>query len=121
MKGKELKNIKTPLTLAGKTYMVAFDFNTLVELEDVYEGGLELAMQSLSQPSGNKLRALRAIIYSMIKPSYDSVTVKEIGEKLTSIFTNPDELNEILKVIEKAYTLSMPQAEEVESESVEGE
>lgn len=121
MKGKELKNIKTPLTLAGKTYMVAFDFNTLAELEDVYEGGLELAMQKLSQPNGAKLKALRAIVYSMIKPSCESVTVKEIGENLTSIFTNPEELSEILKAIEKAYALSMPEAEEVESEGVEGE
>ena len=48
MLGKDLKNIKIPLTLCGRTFEISFDFNSMAELEDIYEGGFDTAMKSMA-------------------------------------------------------------------------
>ena len=36
MKARDLKNITVPITLGNDTFRMAFDFNALAELEEVY-------------------------------------------------------------------------------------
>lgn len=89
MLAKDLKNIKIPLILCGRTFDIAFDFNAMAELEDVYEGGFDKAMKSLSEGK-QTLKTIRALIYSAIKPRYEKITLVEVGELLTDSLQNED-------------------------------
>ena len=82
---KQLKTNKvntTTFTLGDKEYEMKFDFNVMCELEEVY-GDISLAMEDLQK---TKVKAIRALIYSIIKIEDDSVTLKGIGAMLDMNF-----------------------------------
>lgn len=110
MKVKDLKNILVPLELGGKTFKIAFDFNCICELDEVY-GDFDKAIKAIDEGKG-RLKAIRALIYSAIKPRYD-ITLIEVGELLTEIMSNTEKAEYLMKQIDKALTLSMPDKEEV--------
>lgn len=118
MLAKDLKNIKIPLILCGRTFDIAFDFNAMAELEDVYEGGFDKAMKSLSEGK-QTLKTIRALIYSAIKPRYEKITLVEVGELLTDSLQNEDKMQYVTETLQKAMTLSMPEVEK--TEGLEGE
>ena len=117
MLGKDLKNIKIPLTLRGRTFEISFDFNSMAESEDIYEGGFDTAMKSMAE--GKKpLKTIRALIYAAIKPRYPKITLMEVGELLTEALQSEEKMEYISETLKKALTLFMPEPEE---EIVQGE
>ncbi len=117
MKAKDLKNILVPLELCEKTFKIAFDFNAMCELDEVY-GDFEKAMKALQEGKG-KLKAMRALIYASIKPRYPQYTLIDIGEMLTEIMSSEEKANYVQDQLEKAMSLALPNQEEQESQ--EGE
>ena len=111
MKAKDLKTILVPLELGGRTFKIAFDFNCMCELDEVY-GDFDKAIKSIDEGKG-RLKAIRALIYSAIKPRYEEVTLLEIGELLTEIMRDTKKAEYIMEQIDKALTLSMPDKEEM--------
>ncbi|URZ06767.1 hypothetical protein [Clostridium felsineum] len=81
VKGKELKTNKKDVPtfiLDGKEYKIVMDFNVLSELEEIY-GNIDKAFDDIQ---ALKIKALRAVIYSIVKAENENVTLKEIGKKL---------------------------------------
>lgn len=111
MKARDLKNILVPLKLGGKEYKIAFDFNALCELEEVY-GDYDQAMKAIGQGK-TSLKLIRALVYSAIKPRHEKVTLLGIGEALTSIMKDEEEANYIMGQLQKAMELSAPNQEDV--------
>lgn len=120
MKGNDLRNIKTPLKLGEKTFMIAFDFNAMAELEEVLDGGFDEAMKNMKE--GKKtLKTLRALVYSSIVTRYN-VTLFEVGEMLTEVLTDTNKMKEVSNTIMKAVQLALPYEEEyVEENKEQGE
>lgn len=111
---KDLKNKKTKLKLGDKEFEIAFDFNAIAELDEVY-GDFEDAMKALNSGKG-RLKAIRALIYSMIKPRYEDVTLLEVGEMLSEIMGGKDKATEVMEQIKTAIELGMPKSEDIEGE-----
>lgn len=111
MKAKDLKNILVPLELGGRTFNIAFDFNCMCELDEVY-GDFDKAIKAIDQGIG-RLKAIRALIYSAIKPRYEDITILEVGELLTDIMKDTKKAEYLMKQIDKALTLAMPDKEEL--------
>lgn len=119
MLGKDFKNIKIPLTLCGRIFEISFDFNSMAELEDIYEGGFDTAMKSMAE--GKKpLKTIRALIYAAIKPRYPKITLMEVGELLTEALQSEEKMEYISETLKKALTLFMPEQNKAEV-SEEGE
>lgn len=118
MLAKDLKNIRIPLILCGKSFDIAFDFNAMAELEDIYEGGFDKAMKSMAEGK-RTLKTIRALIYSSIKPRYPQITLVEVGELLTEALQSEEKMQYISETLQKAMTLAMP--EQDKEESSEGE
>ena len=118
MLAKDLKNIRIPLVLCERTYDIAFDFNAMAELEDVYEGGFDKAMKSMAEGK-RTLKTIRALIYSSIKPRYPKITLVEVGELLTEALQSEEKMQYISETLQKAMTLAMP--EQDKTEDVQGE
>ena len=110
---KDLKNKKTKLKLGDKEFEIAFDFNAIAELDEVY-GDFEDAMKALNSGKG-RLKAIRALTYSMIKPRYD-VTLLEVGEMLSEIMGGQEKATEVMEQIKTAIELGMPKSEDIEGE-----
>ncbi len=109
---KDLKNKKTKLKLGDKEFEIAFDFNAIAELDEVY-GDFEDAMKALNSGKG-RLKAIRALTYSMIKPRYEDITLLEVGEMLSEIMGGKEKATEIMEQIKKAIELGMPKNEDTE-------
>lgn len=114
---KDLKNKKTKLKLGDKEFEIAFDFNAIAELDEVY-GDFEKAVKALNGGKG-KLKAIRALTYSMIKPRYDDITLLEVGEMLSEIMRGEEKATEVMEQIKTAIELGMPKSEG--NEDIEGE
>lgn len=106
---KDLKNKKTKLKLGDKEFEIAFDFNAIAELDEVY-GDFDDAIKALNGGKG-KLKAIRALTYSMIKPRYENITLLEVGEMLSSVMSGKEKAEEVMKQITKAIELGMPEQE----------
>ena len=111
MRAKDLKTILVPLELGGRTFKIAFDFNCMCELDEVY-GDFDIAIKAIDSGKG-RLKAIRALVYSAIKPRYENITMIEVGELLTEIMRDTKKAEYLMKQIDKALTLSMPDKEEV--------
>lgn len=109
---KDLKNKKTKLKLGDKEFEIAFDFNAIAELDEVY-GDFEDAMKALNSGKG-RLKAIRALTYSMIKPRYEDITLLEVGEMLSEIMGGKDKATEVMEQIKTAIELGMPKNEDTE-------
>ena len=110
MRVKDLKSILVPLELGGRNFKIAFDFNAMCELDEVY-GDFEEAIKAVQKGRGS-LKAIRALVYSAIKPRYD-VSLLEVGELLTSILGDEEKANYLMGQINKAVDLAMPPKEEM--------
>ncbi|MDY3373321.1 MAG: hypothetical protein SOX50_08620 [Terrisporobacter othiniensis] len=111
MRAKDLKTILVPLELGERTFKIAFDFNCMCELDEVY-GDFDKAIKAIDEGKG-RLKAIRALIYSAIKPRYEDITLIEVGELLTDIIRNTEKADYLMNQIDKALTLAMPDKEEV--------
>lgn len=111
MRVKDLKNILVPLELGGITFKIAFDFNCMCELDEVY-GDFDTAIKAIDEGKG-RLKAIRALVYSAIKPRYEDITLLEVGELLTDIMKDTEKAEYLMQQIDKALTLAMPDKEEV--------
>lgn len=106
MKARDLKNISVPIELGNRTFRMAFDFNALAELEEVY-GDIDKALRAIKIGKG-RLKAIRALIYAGIKPRH-KVTLTEVGNLLTEIISNEDKANKLMEQIQKAIELAFPE------------
>lgn len=111
---KDLKVKTTKLNLGDKEFDIKFDFNAIAELDEVY-GDFEDAMKAISSGKG-RLKAIRALIYSMIKPRYEDITLLEVGEMLSTIMNGKEEATRIMDQIKEAIETGMPKQEETEGE-----
>lgn len=114
MRAKDLKTILVPLELGDRTFKIAFDFNAMCELDEIY-GDFEKAIGAVQEGKG-RLKAIRALVYSAIRPRYEDITVLEIGELLTTILNDTEKANYLMEQINKAISLAMPSQEETEGE-----
>lgn len=106
VKGNDLKTKKTniqTIEVGGKTYPIVFDFNVLSELEDVY-GDVSNAFEDLEKI---KVKAIRALVYSLVKVEDEDVTLKEVGKML-----NMDFINQFVEKAGIALNNDMPAKEE---------
>lgn len=110
MKAKDLKNILVPLELCGIKFKIAFDFNAICELDEVY-GDFEKAMKAMQEGKG-RLKAMRALIYASIKPRYPQYTLVDIGEMLTEIMSSEEKATYVQEQLGKAMNLALPDKEE---------
>ena len=115
MKARDLKNITVPIRLGNRNFNMAFDFNALAELEEVY-GEIDRALRAIETGKG-RLKAIRALVYAGIKPRHN-VKLMEIGTLLTEIISDEEKATELMEQIEKAIELSMPSAKESEEKEV---
>lgn len=111
MRARDLKTILVPLELSGRTFNIAFDFNCMCELDEVY-GDFDIAIKAIDSGKG-RLKAIRALIYSAIKPRYEDITLLEVGDLLTDVMRDTKKAEYLMQQIDKALTLSMPDKEEV--------
>lgn len=112
MKGKDSKNILAPLTIGGKTFNVSLNFNAMCELEDIY-GDINKIFEAISEGKG-RLKAIRALVYSMISAHYSGYTLKEVGEMLTPIMSDEEGMTSLMEQINKIIELSNPPKEDKE-------
>ena len=117
MKGKDLKNILAPLTIGGKTFNVSLNFNAMCELEDIY-GDINKIFEAISE---GRLKAIRALVYSMISAHYSGYTLREIGEMLTPIMSDEEGMTSLMEQINKIIELSNPPKEDKEITELVGE
>lgn len=111
MRAKDLKTILVPLELGGRTFKIAFDFNCMCELDEVY-GDFDIAIKAIDSGKG-RLKAIRALVYSAIKPRYENITIIEVGELLTETMRDTKKAEYLMEQIDKALTLSMPDKDDV--------
>jgi phosphopantetheine adenylyltransferase len=105
---KSKKNIET-FTIGGKTYEIKMDFNVLAELEEVY-GSID---QALTDLSNMKIKAIRALVYSIVKVEDETATLKGVGALL-----NQDFITEILVKVGNVLNNDMPEPKEVDEDKV---
>ncbi len=103
MKASELKNKGIKITIGNKDYELKFDMNTFCELEEVY-GDINQAFEDLQN---RKIKAIRALIYSVIKAEDESVTLKEVGKMLTL-----NDMERLGTAINEALSMAMPEVSE---------
>lgn len=103
MKGSELKNKGIKFNLQGTDYELRFDMNTFCELEEVY-GDINTAFEDLQN---QKIKAIRALIYSAIKVENENVTLKEVGQMLTL-----QDMEKLGTAINEALLIAMPDVTE---------
>lgn len=106
VKGNDLKTKKNDIQtieVGGKTYPIVFDFNVLSELEDVYED-ISKAFEDLER---KKVKAIRALVYSLVKVEHENVTLKEVGKMLDMSF-----INQFIEKAGLALNNDMPEVEE---------
>jgi hypothetical protein len=106
VKGKQLKTKKNDIQtikVGEKNYPMVFDFNVLSELEDVY-GDAAKALDDLEKM---KIKAIRALVYSLVKVEDESVTLKGIGKML-----NMDFISQFVEKASIALNNDMPEQEE---------
>ncbi|GAA0109245.1 tail assembly chaperone [Clostridium tertium] len=103
MKGSELKNKGIKFNLQGTDYELRFDMNTFCELEEVY-GDINTAFEDLQN---QKIKAIRALIYSAIKVENENVTLKEVGQMLTL-----QDMEKLGTAINEALLIAMPEVTE---------
>lgn len=106
MKAKDLKNILVPLELCGKTFKIAFDFNAICELDEVY-GEYDKAIKAVKDGRG-RYKALRALVYAAIKPRNEKVTLIEVGELLTEVMSSSEKAEYVMEQLNKAMELASP-------------
>ena len=111
MKAKDLKNILVPLKLSNKEFKIAFDFNAMAELDEVY-GDFEKAIKAVQEGKG-RLKAIRALVYSAIKPRCEEITLLEVGELLTDVMNSEEKVNYLVEQLNKAIDLATPENEEM--------
>lgn len=103
MKAAELKNKGIRFKLGDKEFELKLNMNTFCELEEIY-GDLNAAFDDLQKM---KLKAVRALVWAAVRTVDESVTLKEVGERL--------ELNDLERLgvaINEALSRSMPEPEE---------
>lgn len=103
MKGSELKNKGIKFNLQGTDYELRFDMNTFCELEEVYRD-INTAFEDLQN---QKIKAIRALIYSAIKVENENVTLKEVGQMLTL-----QDMEKLGTAINEALLIAMPEVTE---------
>lgn len=113
MKIKDLKNTLVPLNLMDREFKIAFDFNAICELDEVY-GEFDKAIKAMNEGKG-KYKAVRALVYSSIKPRYD-VTLIEVGEMLTEVLNSEEKAEYLMNQIMSAIELSMPNEKDEQGE-----
>ena len=117
MKARDLKNISVPIELGNRTFRMAFDFNALAELEEVY-GDIDKALRAIKTGKG-RLKAIRALIYAGIKPRYPKIRLIEVGELLTEIISNADKADKLMEQIMNAIEIAYPEPSKEDIESGE--
>ena len=74
---------------------------------------MEDAINAVKNGKG-KYKALRALIYSSIKPRNEKITLIEVGELLTEAMSNSEKADYIIEQLNKAMELASPNIEEGE-------
>lgn len=110
MKARNLKNILVPLELGGNTFKIAFDFNAICELDEVY-GDFDKAIKAMNDGKG-RLKAVRALVYASIKPRCEDITLVEVGELLTDIMSSNEKAEYVMEQLNKAMELANPEITE---------
>lgn len=105
VKGKQLKTNKKleSFTLNGKEYKLNIDFNVLSELEDVY-GDIQTAFNDLQKM---RIKAIKALVYSIVKVEDENVTLKEVGSMMGAEF-----FEEIINKIGKSMSTDLIEKKE---------
>ena len=100
MKARDLKNKGIKFKLGDKEYELKLDMNVFCNLEEVYDE-LDKAFEDLQN---KKIKAIRALIYSVVKVENEDITLKEVGSMLTL-----DDMERLGETISEALDISMPE------------
>ena len=103
LKGNDLKQLEggPSITLGGKEYIIAMDFNAICDLEEKY-GSFEKAVTILdsigsdfSKPDA--MKNIRFILCVMLRHTDDEMTERKVGKILTM-----DNMQEVMDALGKA-------------------
>ena len=70
-------------------------------------------MKALNSGKG-RLKAIRALTYSMRKQRYEDMTLLEVGQMLSERMGGKEKAKEKMEQIKKAIELGMPKNEDIE-------
>lgn len=107
--GKDLQKAdsKVTLSLGGKEYTLAFNFNVICELEEHY-GSFDKAGEALD---GGKMKDVRFLLFAILKQKNKLLTEHEVGELI-----DLQSMGEVMEKLGEAMAASAPkeQAEKKE-------
>lgn len=66
-------------TAGGKVYIVRFDFDTLVRIEDLAGESIDLVFGRLQDPKAPKLGAIRAVVCGVLQGTHPDMTLEGAG------------------------------------------
>lgn len=91
------------LQLGEVEYNLVYDFNSFAELEKEF-GSIQRAFEVLSSP---KMADVLLIVKAGLISNEKQITIQELGSYLT-----PNNLGEVMSLINEAMNIAMPQVEE---------
>ena len=99
----DIRTKKTPITLGEKTFHLHYDLNAFAELEEIY-GSVEKAMSTLREGS---VKAIINVLWAGIIHEDEAISQKDVGKAL-----DLSEIEEVLKLINKAISEALPKHEQ---------
>jgi hypothetical protein len=103
MNGKELREGGgAVLELGGKKYNLVMDMNAFCDIEDKYET-VDAGMSALSS---GKIKDLRFLLWVLMRHDDDEITERQAAKYITL-----QNMSEILPVITRAMTTSIPETD----------
>jgi hypothetical protein len=89
--------------MLDKERTVIFDLNSLVEIEDKFDAGIDDVMEKLENKDSKKMATLRFLLWVGLIHEDESLTEKQVGSLITM-----ENMGEIFGALVGAFTSSMP-------------
>ena len=102
MEGSDIRQIGIVIKLDRERHLI-YDLNAFCDLEDKY-GTIEKALDEMQKGS---IKAIRYMLYLGLLNEDESLTEKKVGKLITM-----DNLQEVMKTLTLAMTVSSPEVDE---------
>ncbi|MDT8718983.1 hypothetical protein IAI10_20220 [Clostridium sp. 19966] len=113
IKAKDLKKASfETFKLGNKEYKIDIDFNVFSEMEEIYGDDANMP-KILDDLANTKVKAIRALIYGIVRQEDENITLKQVGKMMNKEF-----LNDIVGKLGKALFDTMPEKKDDETENL---
>lgn len=86
---------------SDKTYVIRFSANAICEMEDALGLGINEVATQLSDPSGLRVKTVRAVFWASLRDHHPDVTIHQAGEILTEVT-----IGKAMKHVTEAFELA---------------